>query len=108
MGDDPRSDGVRRQARPGMTLPTLIATACACATETREDPARICAACLVLARLQEFLEAVYIYDGERVSYRTDRGSVPSQAKALLEAYEALAGTTKPGRRWEPAGGEEGR
>lgn len=72
-----------------MTLPSLVATACACGEETRDDPARICAACHVLAKVRELLETAFRFEGDAVAYGTDRDT-KFALEDLLEAYDALA------------------
>ena len=69
-----------------MILPTLIARACSCTEDTRDDPARICSACLVLARVKELIEVAYKRDGELLVCGVDP-FVGDAISDLREAYE---------------------
>lgn len=66
-------------------LPALVARACSCAEDTRDDPARVCAACLVLARVRDLLETVSL-----CMAAINDSDTSDALYALRDAFEKLA------------------
>ncbi len=80
-----RVRGSRARRNAGMTLPPLISLDCECAEVTREDPARICGPCAIMARVRDLLEIAFRFEGDEVAYGTEQRTADA-LQSLLDAY----------------------